>query len=189
MNHFKQFGAHSHECATLTPEQIYNAPNGFFRMMSRQCFIDLSPDCMSAIPPPQIPRIKWWKYANAEKVAALPPESLMYLPFARLGQKRIESILTRKISLNGEMEVELKLGSIEDHPCLGIGEEQEEFLMRDRKVWRSYVQRCKAGTGPSRILIIVLMMIFILTPFRIINRFNIFLKSNKIIYENLDSNL
>lgn len=90
MEHFKLFGAHKHECATLTPEQIYSAPSGFFRMMSRQCFLDLSPDCMAAIPPPQIPRIKWWKYSTAEKVAALPPESLIYLPFKRLGKKALK---------------------------------------------------------------------------------------------------
>jgi hypothetical protein len=162
MNDFKQFGSHRHECATLTPEQIYNSPNGFFKMMSRQCFIDLSPDCMSSIPPPQIPRIKWWKYANAEKMAALPPESLMYVPFARLGKRELRLSETKNFFERQDGFGGFEAGGIEDHPCLGIGEEQEEFLMRDRKVWRSYVQRCKAGTGPSKILIIILMMAFML---------------------------
>ena len=166
MNHFKLFGASSHECAALTPEQVYNAPNGFFRMMNRQCFMDLPPECMAAIPPPQIPRIKWWKYATAEKVASLPPESLMYLPFTRLGRKELRYSETKNYFEGGGGE-DIGRGAgaagIGDHPCLGIGEEQEEYLMRDRKVWRAYVHRCKAGSGPSRILIIILMMLFVMT--------------------------
>ena len=163
MEHFKLFGAHKHECATLTPEQIYSAPNGFFRMMSRQCFLDLSPDCMAAIPPPQIPRIKWWKYATAEKVAALPPKSLIYLPFKRLGKKALKYSDTKNyLEKDGGGDCYGTDSEIENHPCLGIGEEQEEFLMRDRKVRQQEVQRCKAGTGPSKILIVILMVFFIM---------------------------
>ena len=131
-------------------------------MMGRQCFLDLSPECMAAIPPPQIPRIKWWKYATAEKVAALPPESLIYLPFKRLGKKALKYSDTKKyFEKDGSDLYEIDSG-IESHPCFGIGEEQEEFLMQDRKVWRDYVQRCKARTGPSKILIVILLVFFIM---------------------------
>lgn len=136
IDEFRSFGLHHHECQGLTPEDILNAPSSFFRVMGRQCFQDLSPDALGAIPAMFLPRIRWWRDATPEQVSAILPEAILHVPFKRLGKKPY-------LNVGSTGEDAIEESAFGGHPCLGVTEEQEEMLIRDRKLWREYTKRCK----------------------------------------------
>lgn len=163
IDQFRSFGLHHHECGDLTPEQVNNAPSSFFRVMSRQCFQDLSPDTLSAVPGMYLGRIRWWRDATAEQVSAILPDSILHVPFKRLGKK---PLVIASPSNTMMRDSELPIEEDVMHPCLGITEEHEEVLMRDRKVWREYSKRCRSRrptwTRWIPIVIFVLLILFLL---------------------------
>lgn len=161
IDQYRAFGTRNHECTQLTPEQVASAPSSFFRVMSRNCFKDLSPDVVSAIPGMYLGRIRWWRDATPEQVSAIFPENIIHLPFKRLGKMPYQ--ITRSPVVD-ESAMDLEGSGL--HPCLGVSEEHEEVLAKDRKVWQNYCKRCR-GRKPSwtrfiPIAIFVLLIVFLL---------------------------
>lgn len=162
--HFRTFGMHG-QCLDLYPEDIISAPKTFFSSMPQQCFKDLSPELLALVPPQYISLIAHWRHATAEQVAALPLESIVYVPFKHLGKKPHHVAIKSTKADEDDLEpVSFLIIDDEDsqHPCTGVSEEHEAALAHNRRIWRAYNERCKAvRRGPFSWLPVALIVIFL----------------------------